>query len=90
MKTGTVMVFIAPEGRIIAHAASFDQGAPGGFTTAEAQALRCRRQLDAAVFEAFCSAALVECTDEFARERIVTAMMSKGYKRHTITVEVPT
>jgi hypothetical protein len=89
MTTGTVMIFVSPEGRVIAHAACFAQGSPAGYTEAEAQELRCGRQLNAAVFDAFCSPALVKATDEFVRRDVVQAMERDGYRRHTITVEVP-
>jgi hypothetical protein len=89
MTTGTVMIFVSPEGRVIAHAACFEPGAPVGYTEAEFQELRCLKRLNEAVFDAFCSPVLVKATDEFQRERVVNLMERDGYRRHTITVEVP-
>jgi hypothetical protein len=89
MTTGTVMIFVSPEGRVIAHAACFERSAPGGFTSAEAQHSRCARLLDTAVFDALCSPALTEATTDYQRGCVVQTLLSKGYRSHTITVEVP-
>jgi hypothetical protein len=80
MTTGTVMIFVSPEGRVIAHAADFGDGEQG---------LRCRVQLDAAVFKALCHPSILKAIDEYQRQAAVYAMERDGYRRHTITVEVP-
>jgi hypothetical protein len=90
MTTGTVMVFVSPEGRVIAHAACFERGGPAGFTAEQYQSSLCERALDAAVVEALCHPVMLEATDVYARGRITAELVQKkGYQRHTITVEVP-
>jgi hypothetical protein len=88
--TGTVMIFVSPEGRVIAPAACFERGGPAGFTAEQYQNSLCERELDAAVVEALCHPVMLEATDVYARGRITAELVQKkGYQRHTITVEVP-
>lgn len=86
---GTVMVLVAPDGRVVADAASFAQRGAAGFDLKGWQEIDCRRALEVAVFEAYASPPLIEATDHYTRERIVQQMLGQGYKRHTIIVEVP-
>lgn len=86
---GTVMVFIAPEGRVIASATDFAQHSPGGFTNEEAQRLRCRDALAAAIIDAFASPVLNGAMDSYSRARIVGELeKSGGYRTHTLLVEI--
>jgi hypothetical protein len=89
MISGVVMIFVSPEGRVLAHAADFGQERLGGYTVEEAQSMRCRRELEVAAFRALASQILVDGTDDHIRERVLAKLEPKGYRRHSIVVEVP-
>jgi hypothetical protein len=89
MTTGTVMVFITAEGRVLAHAACFEQARPGGYTVEQAQRLRCQHALHAAVFDALSSPVLVAATDEYDRAAVVSKLELNGCRTHCFSVEVP-
>jgi hypothetical protein len=87
MARGIVMVLIAPDGRAVANATSFETSTPGGFSLRQAQELRAQRALAAAAINAFCSPVIAEAMDEFDREEVLRALVSrKGYRIETIAV----
>ncbi len=83
---GTVQILISPDGRVIAHAACFDRGAPAGFSTDEMQAIQCRGRLAFATIEAMGSPALVNAIDRYDAEKIVSKMTAQGYRVETIQI----
>jgi hypothetical protein len=84
---GVVGVFIAPNGRVVADYADFEQSGYGGFTLLEAQRIRCRRGLAREVIERFAGEPLAKAVDQYRAEEIVGNMVEKqGYQKHFIVI----
>jgi hypothetical protein len=83
---GIVAVFITPEGRVIAHAASFEPGAPAGFSQQEFQTIRARRSLSLETVRALSGDDIGNAIDEHTAGRITETLLSKGFKQHFIPI----
>ena len=68
--TGVTALFII-EGRVLAHATSFELSTPGGLTLEEAQTYRAKRQLAFEVVKALASPRLYERLDAHDCENIM-------------------
>ena len=68
---GVVLVFIDEKGHAIAHAADFDRSGYGGYTLADSQSVRARRQLAINVVNAYASTQLARAVDAYDAERMV-------------------
>jgi hypothetical protein len=62
------------EGRVIAHVSDFKPDCPGGFTTPEAQQLRCKMALGLAVVRALSSPLLADHCDPYTAEQLLRRM----------------
>lgn len=87
---GTVLIYVSPDGHVIATADDFSRAGYGGFTLQRAQEIRCRNKIARAVAEQYASPALAENITVDTADRILQDLLNSGGKLcyHTIQKDV--
>ncbi len=84
---GVITLIIAPDGRVVAHAADFNQSGYGGFTPAEAQSIRAHDKMTRALLRETCATYIASSVSSYAADLILREVCeNQRFKVHKIYI----